>query len=135
MKESGKKKKEGLNNWSYVESVKLEELKRTASELIGLETLCFCRRRRGPASGAGVRPPRGKDVQPRGTAGRGVQGVFPLHGGPVCDGGAEGKPSRQPPHALPPTVLGRGIPQLCGQRPVGPGGPVRWRLSRVYGSP
>lgn len=114
-----------MNNWGYVEEVKLEELKRTAFELIGLETLYFCRKRRGPASGAGVRPPRGKDVQPHGTAGRGVQGVFPLYGGPVCDGGAEGKP----------TVLGCRVPQLCGQRPVGPGGPVRWRLSCVCCSP
>ena len=95
-----KTKTKGLDNWGYVESVKLEELKCMVSELISLETLCFHRKCRGPAGGAGVCPPRGKDVQPHGSAGRGVPGVFPLHGGPVCGGGTEGRPSRLPPQVL-----------------------------------
>lgn len=70
------------------------------SELISLETLCFHRKCRGPAGGAGVCPPRGKDVQPPGSTGRGVPGVCPLPGGPVCGGGTEGRPSRLPPQAL-----------------------------------
>lgn len=70
------------------------------SELISLETLCFHRKCRGPAGGTGLCPPRGKDVQPHGSAGRGVPGVFPLHGGPVCGGGTEGRPSRLPSQVL-----------------------------------
>lgn len=55
-----------------------------------------CRGPGGAAAGPGVCPPGAEDVQPHRSPGRGVHGVCPLHGGPVCDGAAEGKPSPRP---------------------------------------
>lgn len=45
-----------------------------------------------------MRPPGGEDVQPPRRPGRGLRRVLPLHGGPVRDGGAEGKPAPRLPH-------------------------------------
>lgn len=73
--------------------MKLEELKHMAVELISLETLGFCRKHRWPASGPRVCTPGGEDVQPHRSSRRRLHGLFPIHGSPVCDGGAEGKQS------------------------------------------